>query len=95
MDWHRDYSPPAWRHRTTKEQKRIGWERAQRILSILCAVLQEAHRGQTMETLVGGRSACIDAGIGVVHKDPITSLWPPPVAHLGSPDTTHSPANER
>jgi hypothetical protein len=23
--WHRDYRPPAWRHRATEEQKRIGW----------------------------------------------------------------------
>jgi hypothetical protein len=41
--WHRDYSPPAWRHRATAEQKKRGWEMAVRIEKILCTVLHEAH----------------------------------------------------
>ena len=48
--WHRDYSPPAWRHRAAKEQKRKGWEMAVRIEKILCAVLDEAHKRQVEET---------------------------------------------
>ena len=55
--WHRDYSPPAWRNRATKEQKQIGWEMAVRIEKILCTVLHEAHQWQveeTMETLEVG-----------------------------------------
>ena len=55
--WHRDYSPPAWRHRATEEQKHIGWEMAVRIEKILCTVLHEAHERQveeTMETLSEG-----------------------------------------
>src|SRR5215210_7584280 len=55
--WHRDYSPPAWRIRATKEQKRVGWEMAVRIEKILCTVLHEAHRQQVeeiMETLSEG-----------------------------------------
>lgn len=35
--WHRDYSPPAWRHRATAEQKRKGWQMAVRIEKILSA----------------------------------------------------------
>ena len=55
--WHRDYSPPACRHRATEEQKRIGWEIAVRIEKILCTVLHKAHRLQveeTMKALAGG-----------------------------------------
>ena len=55
--WHRDYSPAAWRNRATKEQKRVGWEMAERIEKILVAVLHEAHGRQveeTMETLGEG-----------------------------------------
>ncbi len=48
--WHRDYSPPAWRHRATAEQKKRGWEMAVRIEKILCAVLDEAHKQQVEET---------------------------------------------
>ena len=48
--WHRDYSPPAWRHRATEEQKRKGWEMAVRIEKILCTVLDEAHKRQVEET---------------------------------------------
>jgi hypothetical protein len=48
--WHRDYSPPAWRHRATEEQKRRGWEMAVRIEKILCTVLDEAHKRQVKET---------------------------------------------
>jgi hypothetical protein len=48
--WHRDYSPPAWRHRTTPEHKRVGWEMAVRIEKILCTVLDEAHKRQVEET---------------------------------------------
>ena len=48
--WHRDYSPPAWRHRATEEQKRKGWEMAVRIEKILCMVLDEAHKHQVEET---------------------------------------------
>jgi hypothetical protein len=53
--WHRDYSPPAWRNRVTKEQKQVGWEMAVRTAKILCTVLDEAHKRQaegTMETLL-------------------------------------------
>ena len=49
--WHRDYSPPAWRHCATEEQKRIGWEMAVRIKTILCTALHEAHRQQVEETM--------------------------------------------
>lgn len=49
--WHRDYSPPAWRNRATKEQKRIGWEMAVRMEKILCTVLHEAHRQQVEEAM--------------------------------------------
>ncbi len=49
--WYRDYSPPAWRNRATKEQKQIGWEMAVRIEKILCTVLHEAHRRQLEETM--------------------------------------------
>ena len=58
--WHRDYSPPAWRHRATIEQKRIGWEMVVRIEKILCTVLHEAYERQveeTMETLSEGPEA--------------------------------------
>jgi hypothetical protein len=48
--WHRDYSPPAWRHRATAEQKKRGWEMAVRIEKILCTVLDEAHKRQVEET---------------------------------------------
>jgi hypothetical protein len=48
--WHRDYSPPAWRHRAAEEQKRKGWEMAVRIEKILCTVLDEAHKRQVEET---------------------------------------------
>jgi hypothetical protein len=37
--WHRDYSPPVWRNRATKEQKQIGWEMAVRIEKIIATVL--------------------------------------------------------
>ncbi len=56
-DWHRDYSPPAWRHRATEEQQKVGWETAVRIEKILCTVLHEAHKRQvekTMESLEEG-----------------------------------------
>ncbi len=49
--WHRDYSPPAWRNRSTEEQKRIGWEMAVRIEKILCTVLHEAHERQVAEVM--------------------------------------------
>ena len=49
--WHRDYSPPAWPNHTTEEQKRIGWEIAVRIETILCTVLHEAHKQQVEETM--------------------------------------------
>ena len=55
--WYRDYSSPAWRHRDTEEQKRIGWEMAVRIEKILTTVLHEAHEQQveeTMDTLAEG-----------------------------------------
>jgi hypothetical protein len=55
--WHRDYSPPAWHHRATAEQKSIGWEMAVRIEKILRTVLHEAHQRQveqTTETLSEG-----------------------------------------
>jgi hypothetical protein len=42
--WHRDYSPPAWRHRATEEQKRKGWEMEVRIEKMLYVVLDEAHK---------------------------------------------------
>jgi hypothetical protein len=48
--WHRDYNPPAWRHRATAEQKKRGWEMAVRIEKILCTVLDEAHQRQVEET---------------------------------------------
>jgi hypothetical protein len=48
---HRDYSPPAWRSRTTEEQKRIGWEMAVRIERILCTVLHEAYKRQVEEAM--------------------------------------------
>jgi hypothetical protein len=57
IGWHRDYSPPAWRHRATAEQKKRGWEMAVRIEKILATVLDEAHDRQveeTMETLTEG-----------------------------------------
>jgi hypothetical protein len=41
----------------TEEQKRIGWEMAMRIETILCTVLDEANQRQveeTMETLAEG-----------------------------------------
>lgn len=50
MGWHRDYSPPAWRHRASEQQKRVGWEMAVRIEKILCIVLEEAHKLQVKET---------------------------------------------
>jgi hypothetical protein len=53
----RDYSPPAWRHRATEEQKKRGWEMAVRMEKIICTVLDEAHERQikeTMETLSEG-----------------------------------------
>jgi hypothetical protein len=37
-DWHRDYSPPAWRSRATEKQKREGWEMAARIGKIVVIV---------------------------------------------------------
>ena len=52
--WHRDYNPPAWRHRATDDQKCIGWEIAVRVEKILCTVLYEVHNRQvegTMDTL--------------------------------------------
>ena len=49
--WHRDYSPPAWRSRTTEEQKREGWEMAVRIEKIIAAVLAEAHKQQVEEVM--------------------------------------------
>ena len=49
--WQRDYSPAAWRHRATEEQKRIGWETAVRIEKILCTILHEAHKQQVEETM--------------------------------------------
>jgi hypothetical protein len=50
-DWHRDYSPPAWRNRATEEYKRIGWEMAVRIERIIATVLDEAHEQQTEEVM--------------------------------------------
>jgi hypothetical protein len=47
--WRRDYSPSAWRHIATAEQKQIGWEVAVRIEKILCTVLDEAHKQQIEE----------------------------------------------
>ena len=44
--WHRYYSPPAWRHRATAEQKRKGWEMAVRMEKILTTVVHEAHMRQ-------------------------------------------------
>jgi hypothetical protein len=41
--WHRDYSPPVWRNRATKKQKREGWEMVVRIEKIIATVLDEAH----------------------------------------------------
>ncbi len=55
--WHRDYSPAAWRHRATKEQKREGWEMAVRIEKIICTGLHEAHNQhmeEAMKTLSEG-----------------------------------------
>jgi hypothetical protein len=49
--WHRDYSPPAWRHRATAEQKRKGWQMAVRIGKILCTILHEAHERQVEEVM--------------------------------------------
>ena len=49
--WHRDYSPPAWRSRATKEQKREGWEMAVRIEKIIATVLDEAHKQQVEKTM--------------------------------------------
>ncbi len=49
--WHRDYSPPAWRNRSTAEQKRKGWEMAVRIEKIIAAVLKEAHEKQVEEAV--------------------------------------------
>ena len=49
--WHRDYSPHAWRHRATEEQKKIGWEMVVRIEKILCTVRHEAHERQIEETM--------------------------------------------
>ncbi len=48
--WHRDYSPLAWRHRATEEQKPKGWEMAVRIEKILCTVIDQAHKRQVEET---------------------------------------------
>jgi len=50
-DWQRDYSPPAWQHRATEEQKRIGWEMEVRIEKILCTFLHETHQRQVEETM--------------------------------------------
>ena len=55
--WHRDYSPPVWRNRTTEEQKRVDWQMAVRIEKIIATVLREAHERQVeeiMETLSEG-----------------------------------------
>lgn len=49
--WHRDYSPPAWRSRATKEQKREGWEMSVRIEKIIATVLDEAHKRQVEEVM--------------------------------------------
>ena len=48
---HRDYDPVLWRHRATKEHRRIGWEMWVRMDKILCAVLREAHERQVEETM--------------------------------------------
>jgi hypothetical protein len=40
-------SPPVWMNRTTKEQKRIGWEMSVRIEKIIATVLQEAPGGRS------------------------------------------------
>ena len=48
-NWHRDYSPAAWRRRADTEQKRKGWEMAVRIEKILVRVLQEAQDRQVEE----------------------------------------------
>lgn len=50
--WHRDYSPPAWRNRTTTEQKRLGWAMVVRIEKILCTALRETHERQVERTMV-------------------------------------------
>lgn len=49
--WHRDLSPPAWRHRATAEQKRVSWEMAVRIEKIVATVLDEAHKWQVEEVM--------------------------------------------
>ncbi len=49
--WHRDYSPPAWRNRTTGGQKRKGWEMAVRIEKNTAVVLHEAHGRQGEEVM--------------------------------------------
>ena len=64
--WHRDYSPPARRHRATAEQKKRGWEMAVRIEKILCTVLDEAHQRQveqTTETLSEGPEEFYRSGL--------------------------------
>ncbi len=48
---HRDYSPPAWRNRATKEQKREAREMAVRIEKIIATVLHEAHERQVEEVM--------------------------------------------
>ncbi len=48
---YRDYSPPVWVDRATKEQKRIGWEMAVRIEKIIATVLDEAHKRQIEEVM--------------------------------------------
>jgi hypothetical protein len=55
--WHRDCSPPDWRNRAIKDQKRKGREMAVRIEKIIATVLDEAHKRQveeTMDTLAEG-----------------------------------------
>ena len=49
--WHRGYSPPAWRHWATAEQKRRGWETAVRVEKIICTVLHEVHERQIEEIM--------------------------------------------
>ena len=44
-------TPAAWRNRATEEQKRVGWEMAVRIETIVCTVLHEAHERQVEETM--------------------------------------------
>jgi hypothetical protein len=44
-------SPPIWRNRATKEQKREGWVTAVWIEKIIATVLDEAHRQQVEETM--------------------------------------------